>query len=167
MTPSDYPVPYSSRVLRENGHMIEIVTLRHTALHSGRPLYRVECIDCGDRNNAEVISEATTAPDLLVNEHIRNRPKLWPRGLDWNHTGRWAVIMHIAGKQSDPPGAWTLYASVSISRWELKEAAEEYVSKHDVRESVTAVLLEWGEDLETDWQISPRVLQALERAGVK
>src|SRR5262249_25161240 len=122
MTEADLPgpTPGAQRMIRENGHTIEITTTAETGFHSGRARYRLECIDCGDVYGAVVIHEATTGPVELVSQHIQNRPRNWPEGLDWNNTGCWAVVTLIAGSSGR---GWTIHPSVSVSRWESGEYA--------------------------------------------
>jgi len=128
MTEADLPgpTPGAQRMIRENGHMIEITTTAETGFHSGRARYRLECIDCGDIHSAAVIHEATTGPVELINQHIQNRPRIWPEGLDWNGTGRWAVIMVVAGSSGN---GWTIYASIGVSRWETWDHATTHADR--------------------------------------
>ena len=50
-------------------HNISISPIGEGALHSNRPLYRVECHEC-----EVVIHEETTAPELAVVDHFKGRP---------------------------------------------------------------------------------------------
>jgi hypothetical protein len=169
MTEADLPepTPGAQRVIRENGHTIKITTTAETGFHSGRARYRLECIDCGDAYGAAVIHEATTGPVERVNQHILNRPVTWPEGLDWNNTGRWAVVTLIAGSSGS---GWTVYPSVSVSRWEGREHAERMAADRRKEGKVFTAVLDWGDDLKGlvgGHLIGiPRVRVALEAQGV-
>jgi hypothetical protein len=169
MTEADLPepTPGAQRVIQENGHMIEITTTVETGFHSGRARYRLECIDCGDIHSAAVLHEATTGPIELVNQHVQNRPRNWPEGLDWNNTGRWAVVTLIAGSSGN---GWTVYPSVSVSRWESSEHAKREAADRRKEGTVFAAVLDWGDDLKGlvggRLLSVPRIRAALEAQGV-
>jgi len=160
MTEADLPgpTPGADRVIRENGHMITITTVARFP----RPSYRLECADC-----ETVIHEETTGPRTLVALHVVNRPINWPEGLDWNNTGRWAVVMLIPGSSSD---RWTIHPSVSVSRWESGEHAERMAADRRKENAVFTAVLDWGDDLKglvgARLLSVPRVRAALEAQGV-
>jgi len=166
MTEADLPgrTPGAQRLIRENGHMIEITTTAETGFHSGRARYRLECIDCGTVYSAAVIHEATTGPVELVNQHIQSRPRIWVDGLDWNNTGRWAVVMLIAGSSGE---GWTVHASIGVSRWESQEYATAYAERRRKAGLVATAVLDWGDDLKQEHLFTnARVRAALEAQGV-
>lgn len=150
----DSTIPGSSRVIRENGHMIEI-----SFADPARLLLRLECVDC----NA-VLHEAVADPREVVALHIVNRPLLWPDGLDWNNTGRWAVVMVVAGSSGS---GWTLHASISASRWESLGHATAYADDRREKGLVVTAVLDWGDDLKQGTLFNnARVRAALEAQGM-
>lgn len=166
MTEADLPspTPGSLRVIRENSHMIEITTTAETGFHSGRARYRLECIDCGTLDSAFLIHEATTGPVELVNRHVLARPRVWPEGLDWNNTGRWAVVMLIAGSSND---RWTVHPSIAVSRWESQEYAARHAQDRRKDGVVWTAVLDWADDLKHEHLFTnARVRAALEAQGV-
>lgn len=162
MTDGDLPEPRPGalRVIRENGHVIEITTVAN----GPSPSYRLECIDCGDVSAAALLHEATTRPVELVAKHVVNRPRLWPEGLDWDHTGRWAVVMLIAGASGN---GWTVHPSLSMSRWESQEHAHLHAQDRRKDGLVWAAVLDWGDDLKHEHLFTnARVRAVLEAQGV-
>jgi hypothetical protein len=150
----DSTIPGSSRVIRENGHMIEI-----SFADPARLLLKIECVDC----NA-VLHEAAADPREVVALHIVNRPLLWPDGLDWNNTGRWAVVMVIAGSSGS---RWTIHPSISTSRWESLEHAAAYADNRREKGLIVTAVLDWGDDLKQEHLFdNARVRAALEAQGM-
>jgi hypothetical protein len=160
VTESDLPSLLDGvRTIRENGHMIEI-----TAVNMPGFRYRLECIDCGTVEAAALIHEATTQPIELVAQHIVNRPLLWPDGLDWNNTGRWAVVMVIAGSSGS---RWTIHPSIGTSRWESLEHAAAYADNRRKKGLIVTAVLDWGDDLKQEHLFdNARVRAALEAQGM-
>jgi hypothetical protein len=147
------PIPGSDRVIRENGHMITI-----TSTGTAWP-YRLECIDCD-----AIIAYATYVPCDLVALHIVNRPRIWPDGLDWNNTGRWAVIMVVAGSSGS---GWVVHPSIVISRWESLEHATAYADERRKKGFIVTAVLDWGDDLKQEHLFdNARVRAALEAQGM-
>ncbi len=146
------PSPGSSSIMRENGHQIDITTISLAT-------YRVECLDCGDAQAALVLDAGTQDPIRVIERHIANRPRHWPEGLDWNGTGRWAVVMMLSGSSGT---GWTVHPSVSVSRWETHEHAVRHAVERAAQKAVArTAVVEWGDDLRGDLLAIPRVRDAL------